>query len=212
MMGYSGGAIPSLWAASMQPRYAPSLRLAGIAAGGIAANPIANLAAVDGTAFAGTIVGVSVATDRAYPSLRLAQLLNDEGRELAERDGRDGDGCAGAVTNAPFKHVSDLTNYPSPEAIAAVPRVKRAFHHLNLIPRPAPKTPAFFYNEINDQLAIIPPVDELYAAWCRRGARIQYVRDPAGEHLAGAVSFVQPAFQYLSDRFAGKAPPSTCPA
>jgi Secretory lipase len=157
------------------------------------------------------VLGVSVAVDRAYPQLGLASLLNPRGKALAAQDGADAAGCAGAVTNAPFGTVADYTNYPTPQALAAVPQVKDAYAKLDLIDGPVPGSPSYWYNEINDELAIIKPVDALYAADCARGAVIDYYRSSIGEHLTGAVTYALPALSYLSDRFAGLPAPNTCP-
>jgi hypothetical protein len=210
MMGYSGGAIPTTWGNALAPTYAPELHLVGVAAGGIAADPIENLDAVDGSVFAGTILGLSIGVDRAYP-FGLDSLLSASGRGLAAQDAADGFGCAGSVIDAPFGHVSDFSTYPSAQALAAVPVVQSAFAHVDLIDGPVPQAPSYFYNAINDELAIIKPVDALFAAECARGAAIDYHRDPVGEHNTGAGAYVAPALQYLEDRFAGKPAPNTCP-
>ena len=81
---------------------------------------------------------------------------------------------------------------------------------MNLIKGPRFSAPTFLYHEINDEILIIKPVDELVAAQCRRGATIQYVRSPIGEHLTGAGAYMGPAMQYLADRFAGRDAPNTC--
>jgi hypothetical protein len=211
LMGYSGGAIPSVWATSFQPHYAPELNLVGDAAGGIAADPIENLAAINGSAFAGVIIAASVGVNRAYPWLRLNTLLNGRGRALAAADGSDANGCAGGVTNAPLDTVAEFSNYRTPQALQAAPRVRKVFARLDLTTRPAPQAPSFFYNEVLDEIAIIKPVDELFAADCAHGAVIDYYRDPLGEHLTGAATYVMPALNYLADRFDGKPAPNSCP-
>jgi Secretory lipase len=212
MMGYSGGSIPTLWANSQARRYAPELNLVAAASGGNVPNPIENLQAVNGGVFAGVIVDASVGVNRAYPQLDLSGLLNASGQQLAAEDGDDGSGCAGGVTNAPFGTVAEYTNYPTPQALEAVPRVREVFAKLDLIGRAVPKAPSFIYNEINDEIAIIGPVEQLVASDCARGAIIDFDRDPAGEHLTGAGAYVAPALLYLQERFAGDSPPDTCPA
>jgi hypothetical protein len=211
MIGYSGGSIPTLWANSLARRYAPKIRLVAAASGGNVPNPIENLNQVNGGPFAGTIIGVSVAINRAYPRLRLSSILNARGRALAAKDGRDASGCAGSVTNSPGGTVAQYTHYKTPQALEAVPRVRRVFSKLDLIDRPLPEAPSYLYNEIHDELATIKPVDQLVARDCGRGAEIDYYRDPVGEHLTGAGAYVAPAFQYLAGRFAGKPAPDTCP-
>ncbi len=211
MIGYSGGSIPTLWANVLARRYAPELHLVGAASGGNVPNPIENLSKVNGGPFAGTLIGVSVAVNRAYPQLRLNALLNAKGRALAAKDGADASGCAGSVTNAPGGTVADYTHYRTPQALEALPRVKRVYKKLDLIGLPRPEAPSYLYQELHDELAIIGPVDQLVASDCARGAVIDYHRNPAGEHLTGAGAYVVPAVQYLAARFAGKAALDTCP-
>ena len=214
MMGYSGGSIPTVWADALAHDYAPELNLVGVAAGGIAADLQQNLAAIDGTAFFGATGGRrwSPSTGR-IPDGGLRSVLNARGRALSDRDGRDEDGCAGSVVNAPFGRISQYTNYPDAHALLAVPEVKQTLDELNLITGPAPSNaPAFLFNEIHDELTIIKPVDELVAANCADGATIEYRRDPVGEHATGVLSYVAPALAYLGDRFAGRTAPNTCPA
>ena len=155
-------------------------------------------------------MGVATGIGRAYPELRLGDILNDKGRALSERDGRDADGCAGSVTNAPFGTVAEYSNYPTPEAILAIPRVRRVFAHLNLIRRPAPLAPAFIFNSAQDELTSVEPVNDLVATWCAQGAAIEY-QTPPGDHATGSGLFGREAVPYIQDRFAGKPPPSTCP-
>lgn len=211
MIGYSGGSIPTLWANALARRYAPRLRLVGTASGGNVPNPIENLNTVNGGPFAGTIIGVSVAINRAYPQLRLNEILNAKGRALAAKDGADASGCAGSVTNAPGGTIADYSHYKTPQALETVPRMRRVFKKLDLIGGPLPEAPSYLYQEIHDELAIIKPVDQLVASDCARGAKIDYHRNPAGEHLTGAGAYVVPAVQYLAARFAGKPALDTCP-
>jgi hypothetical protein len=212
MMGYSGGSIPTLWANSQAHKYAPELNLVAAASGGNVPDPIENLAQVSGGVFAGAIVAVSVGIDRAYPQLDLNALLNAKGRALAAQDGDDGSGCAGGVTNAPFETVAELSNYPTPQALEAVPQVREVFGKLDLIGGSVPEAPSFIYNEINDEIAIVGPVEQMVSSDCARGAIVDFDGDPVGEHLTGAGAYVAPSLLYLEQRFAGDAPTDTCPA
>jgi Secretory lipase len=211
MMGYSGGAIPSVWANALAARYAPELNLVGVAAGGIAANVIALLPVWDGGAFSGAAIGIFVSVDRAYPELDLNTILNAKGQALAAQDATDANGCGGSIVNAPFVPASSYSNYPSMQALIAVPRVQDVFANLDLISGPAPAAPSYFYNAINDELATIGPVDQLVASDCARGAVIDYYRDPVGDHITGMAAYMPPALNYLADRFNGKSAPNTCP-
>jgi hypothetical protein len=212
MVGYSGGSIPTLWANSLAATYAPGLHLVAAASGGNVPDLIENLSAVNGGPFAGAIFGALVGVSRAYPQLDLNALLNAKGRALAATDGVDGDDCAGSVINAPFGTVSEYTTYPTVQAAEAASNVQQVFAKLDLIGGPIPQAPAFVYQEIHDELAITPPVDQMVASDCARGAIIDYDRAPIGEHVIGAGTFILPAFDYLADRFAGKPAPDNCPS
>jgi hypothetical protein len=204
MMGYSGGAIPSVWANAFSGHYAPELNIVGVAAGGIPANIIDVIPAWDGGAFSGATIGILVSVDRAYPQLDLDAILNDKGKELAAQDAVDANGCGGSIVGAPFDPASDWSNYPNIQALVAEPRIQNVFAKLNLIEGPTPTA-------INDELALIGPVDELVAANCADGAVIDYYRDPLGEHVTGMGTYIAPAVNYHADRFAGLPAPNTCP-
>jgi hypothetical protein len=210
MGGYSGGSIPTVWAASLAKSYAPELRIVAAASGGNVPNPMVDLAPLDGSPLFGTVIGVAVGVDRAYPDLRLDAILNAKGRALAARDAVDADGCGGSVTNAPGGTVAEYSNYPTPEAILALPRVRRVFARENLIGRAAPAAPSLIFNSAQDELAATPPVDELVAADCAQGATIDYQKPP-GDHVTGSALLGRMVVPYFQDRFAGKPAPNTCP-
>jgi hypothetical protein len=212
MNGYSGGAIASNWAAALAPRYAPGLNIVGVATGGIFPDLDYTMSTLDGSFWYGVQIGVLVAIDRAYPQLRLASLLNANGRALASKDGQDGDGCAGAATNAPLGNAAQYTTFPDSQALAHAPRVSSVLAKLNLTTAaPIPTAPSFLYNAIGDELAHIQPVDRLVAHYCAHGATIDYDRDPiGGTHVGGLAVYWPLALHYLQDRFAGNPAPDTC--
>ena len=142
--------------------------------------------------------------------LRLDSILNAKGQALAATDATDGDGCGGLVFNAPFGTVAEYSNYPTPEALEALPNVRSVFAHEDLIGRAAPAAPSLIVNSEQDELAITKPVDELVAADCAQGAVIDY-QTPPGEHVTGDEFFGQDAVPYIQDRFAGMPAPDTCP-
>ena len=212
MNGYSGGAIASTWAEALAPRYARELNLVAVAVGGIFPDIDYTISTLDGSPWYGVEIGVLVAANRAFPQLGLPSLLNASGQTLAQQDGQDADGCAGAATNEPAGNASEFTVYPSSQALAAAPRVESVLRHLDMFRAPVPRAPSFFYNAIGDELAHIQPVDQLVARYCAAGATIDYDRDPAGGSHVGGLSVYWPlALQYLENRFAGEPAPSTCP-
>lgn len=66
------------------------------------------------------------------------------------------------------------------------------------------------YWAINDQLNPIDEGDRLVAGYCRQGVAVDYVRDPATEHIGLAATGAPGALAYLADRFAGRPAPNGC--
>ncbi|MEV6899429.1 lipase family protein [Amycolatopsis sp. NPDC051372] len=81
LIGYSGGALASEWANELQPRYAPELKFAGVAAGGVPADLDYIARRIDGGPFAGIYVGAAVGLARAYPGIDTDTLLNARGKQ-----------------------------------------------------------------------------------------------------------------------------------
>lgn len=71
LWGYSGGTVPSAWAAQMQPTYAPELsnNLVGVATGGLVVNITLTAEATDGTLFAGLIPLCIESIFQVYPEI-----------------------------------------------------------------------------------------------------------------------------------------------
>lgn len=204
LVGYSGGAHASAAANELQPAYAPELNVVAVAAGGVPPANRDTFTSIDGGVGTGVLLGVSIAIDRAFPDFRLAELLNDRGRAFVEKYSK---GCASSVFAAPFTRVNDFTSQPD---IIDLPRIKRIIRR-NSLGNATPTAPTFYYNGIFDELVKVEPLDKLVAKYCAGGARIRYVRDPAGlEHVQAAANFIPMAEAYIADRFAGRAVPNDC--
>ncbi len=210
--GYSGGSIPATWANALQASYTPELNIVAATAGGLAPDPKQVLTNLDGGLAFGEIIAAGIGLNRAYPSFGLDSLLNAKGRKLKDKDAKDSGGCGSAIGSAPFGRVSQYTHYPSAQALVAVPRVKNVLDKLDLITRPAPENPTFYFHEIFDEFVPSGPVNQLNAHYCANGTPLEYVRGVTGEHLIGAVDYVLTAGGYLHSRFAGLPPLNTCPS
>ena len=212
MWGYSGGALATAWAASLQPGYAPELNIVGIASGGTPADVFGVVQNAEGGLFFNLIFSAIIGTNRAYPELIPDSLLNDKGKAVVEAMK---DGCVGNTTDgssAASDKLADYTTasdpYNTPGALAVRPKVT--------LPQPG-KTPTaniYVWHEQLDELIPIAGTDAMIAAWCAAGAPVSYYRDPAGgEHVSGVAAGAPVAIAYLASRFAGAAvtavPPGT---
>ncbi|WP_326953379.1 lipase family protein [Amycolatopsis sp. NBC_01286] len=204
LMGYSGGALASQWANEVQPTYAPELKFAGVAAGGVPADIEYVARRIDGGPFAGIYIGAAVGLSRAYPEIDTATLLNTRGKQAFEDVGKQ---CIAQFSVAQaFHRMSDYTTVPQ---LLDVPAVRNVIAQ-NVMGTRKPGSPTYFYQGIFDELALTPPVDALVRKYCAEGVTIQYNRIPIGGHVTVAVQGAPGALAYIHDRLAGKPAPSSC--
>ena len=202
--GYSGGGQASAWAAELQGRYAPELRIVGVAEGGVPPDLAATARNIDGGPFSGIYLAAAVGLSRAYPEIGIGSLLNDAGREMVAAIGEM---CLEEfVTAYPLRRMREFTTVPDP---LVLPQVQKVLGAVRLGNR-TPVAPLYVYHAILDELNPIGPVDRMVDEYCRRGTTVAYVRDIASEHLSLVVSGAPGAIEFLEDRFAGVPPPSTC--
>lgn len=203
--GYSEGGLASTWAAEQAQSYAREVNLVGTAAGGIPVD-LENVARrIDGTYLSGFLLAAAVGLNRGYPSMRLDEMLNDEGK-AAVKDIESM--CVGQFATAfPFRKISEFTTVPDP---LDLPRV-RAVLQTNRLGRGTPSAPMHVYESTNDQFMPLQDVRALVKAYCKKGVAVQYVEDSFSEHLFLAGSGAYPALNWLAERFAGVDAPNTCP-
>lgn len=226
LIGYSGGAIATNWAAVMAPSYAPDVndRLVGYAEGGVLVNPIHNLEYVDGSlAWAGIAPMAIIGAARAY-DLDLSPYLSENGKQLVERLEN------ASIVNVLFQYPG-LTwkslvkpEYADPTSIE--PFVKTV-NKLNLGSQPTPTIPGFIGQGAagvlegtsgmkpgvgrGDGVMIAGDVRSLARQYCATGApAVKYKQYNLNAHLSAALVWAPAAMDYLDDRFAGKTAPSDC--
>lgn len=201
MWGYSGGALATSWAASLQGSYAPELNIVGVASGGTPADVFGVVQNAENGPFFGLIFSAIVGANRAYPELIPDSIINDEGRRVIEAIK---DGCVGDTTDGSPGASGSLADYVtiadpfnSPGALAVKPKVTlpQADH--------TPVADMYLYHEILDELIPIAGTDALVDAWCADGASVSYQRSLTGEHIAGVASGAPLALAYLIGRLNG---------
>ena len=195
--GYSGGAIASSWAAELAPSYAPELRLVGAAIGGTPADYRMLIGSMNGrNAASGVFLAATLGVAREYPEL--LGLMNDNGWRLATLAK---DWCltalapAGLVAPIPVEALSDIpdvVNSPVAQEVLNATRLGSA----------APTAPVYLYHGQQEFWIPREGAERLTGDWCARGANV-VLAESFGEHLIVALSGLTPAFDWLSDRFAG---------
>jgi hypothetical protein len=206
LWGYSGGAFASSIAAQMQPRYAPKLKLSGVALGGVPANVKASIKKFSGSAVGGALIMGFVTVDRAYPEYNLTQYINEAGLKAMAESQED------CINDAVIKHpLASIEKYAKDPNILDAPELQSLFRQMSPVTfKGVPDAPVYEYHARLDQLAPIGPARTLIKRFCSKGVAVQHVQDNLTEHV-GLVALGWPgALKYLGDRFAGKPAPSTC--
>lgn len=201
LWGYSGGALATAWAASLQARYAPELNIVGVASGGTPADVFGVVQGAENGPFFGLIFSAVIGTARAYPELLPDALLNAEGRRVIEAIK---DGCVGNSTNGSPGASGKLADYTTAADPYDTPGARSVRPQVTLPQaQDTPVANLYVYHEILDELIPIAGTDAMVDAWCAAGTPLSYFRSLSGEHIAGVASGAPFAMAYLASRFNG---------
>ncbi|WP_225730078.1 MULTISPECIES: lipase family protein [unclassified Nocardia] len=209
MAGYSGGGMATAWAAALQPTYAPELRIAGAAMGGVPMNLVKMLQALGLGAHPafGLALAAGLGLEREYPDrFPLSDQLNAEG--LAAR-AAIANGCtndilaAGAGHGAvDFAKTTSMINNPDARAVVEE-------NSLELYPG-VPKIPVYEWHSPIDGLIPVDAIVNTDRRWCAAGDRVEAETVPVPDHLTAAVLGIPAALDWLDARLRGDPAPSNC--
>jgi len=237
MLGYSGGAIATEWAAELAPTYAPDVnkRLIGAAMGGLLVHPAHNLHYIEDTWFWGgvmlmALVGITRAFDvdvRQYLSANGVKLFNNmQTKSIINVLGQYRD---------PLKKTglkwADLAKpeYPSPESIPLyVECVNKLIMGTGGDPDgvATPTIPLFIGQGANGELEGTPgnkrdigagdgvmiagDVRTLARGYCAKGTTVWYEQYDDYSHISSLLIWVPNAIAWIKQRFAGQTAPQNC--
>ncbi|WP_199752596.1 lipase family protein [Actinoplanes sp. ATCC 53533] len=220
--GYSQGGAASLWSAQLAASYAPELKLAGAAAGGVPADLRAVAKGSDGGPFAGFSVDATIGLRAAYPKLPFESVLNDRGRQLAT-DLR-GLCLVGTVARGAGVKVEDLTvgglNYDQLFKLAGSDGVTWGevvdAQKLGVDIGPATSTarfrigfPVLQYHGLLDEVIPTDVENAVRTAYCRAGITTRQ-RTYLSEHLLADNQAIGDVVSWFTDRFAGRPATGNC--
>ncbi|MFI6472713.1 lipase family protein [Streptomyces sp. NPDC050516] len=226
LMGYSGGAIATGWAAALAPAYAPDVnkRLVGFAEGGLLVDPAHNLKYVDGSVvWSGVIPMAIIGVARSY-GIDLKQYLNSYGQQVYQ------DLEHGSLLDA-LGHYPGLTwkklakpQYADPNSVTAF---VEAVNKINLGSAATPTVPGFIAQGAGgvvegtfgnppgigrgDGVMVAGDVRALARQYCSSGnGSIAFHQYDLLGHVPVAAAWAPGAIGWLGDRFAGRPAPSDC--
>ncbi|MBJ7330050.1 MAG: hypothetical protein JHC95_09150 [Solirubrobacteraceae bacterium] len=211
MWGYSGGALATGWANELQPGYAPELRFAGVAAGGLPVSLTDTFRNVNRSVFSGIGISAITGLSQAYPELAtlLDEILTARGRGAVAYAKRH---CNSDVAaRYPLIDINKLTTLGRPLEHPVAKSVLADTLLGKHAPAVAPASPTYVYHAIHDELVSSREVDELLPRYCAGGTPVRYDRDAVSEHVSLAITGGFAAIGWLSDRLEGRTPvPTGC--
>ncbi|MBY8884091.1 lipase family protein [Streptomyces sp. PTM05] len=226
LMGYSGGAIATSWAAALAPSYAPDVnrRLVGFAEGGLLVDAAHNLKYVDGSlVWSGVIPMAIIGVARSY-GIDLKQYMSSYGVQVYDK--LENGGLLDALGHYPGLTWAKLAQpqYANPDSI---PDFVKAVNAINLGSAATPTIPGLiaegdggvvegtFANPAGigtgDGVMVAGDVRALTRQYCATGNHaIDYQQYDLLSHITTAAAWAPGALGWLNDRFAGKPAPSDC--
>lgn len=162
LRGYSQGGGATMWAAQMQPSYAPEINIVGAAAGGVPANLAQVALPLEGKDGFGVLFYALLGQDNAYPELSLEPFLNDRGRTTVSD--MESDSCIiELLQDFSGLKLADLTDV-NPLNLDRFNRI--AENELGKMPV---NIPVFQYHEVQDGLVAFGQAKDLRNTYCAAG-------------------------------------------
>ena len=209
MWGYSGGSIPTQFAAEQQASYAPDLSdsLLGATAGGIIANLSATLELIDNTGYAGLGIGGLKGFSQEYPQIEqyVKEHLKDEKKDSFNKAGT----LCREPLEKPFKNAHIFGFLDNENEILLEESLQPIFQ-ANIMGKQTPRIPEFLYHSVNDEVSPIWAVENLVDTCCENGGRITFHKDMESEHAILSMTGAPVAIDWIQDRFDGVPVPEGC--
>ncbi|MGW4355660.1 lipase family protein [Nocardia sp. NPDC004582] len=209
MAGYSGGGMATAWAAALAASYAPDLRIAGAAMGGVPMNLVSMMEGLGMNrhpAF-GLALAAGLGLEREYPDrFPLSDQLNDRGLAIRDKlvnsctnDILSAGAGQGALDVAKTTIMSD-----DPRARAVVDE-----NSVELYPG-VPNMPVFEWHSPIDGLIPINAVVNTVRRYCAAGTKVWSEQVPVPDHLTAAVLGLPAAYAWMDARLRGEPAPTNC--
>ncbi|MFB8005553.1 lipase family protein [Nocardia sp. NPDC056000] len=209
MAGYSGGGMATAWAAALAPSYAPDLRIAGAATGGVPMNMLKmvnSLGWQPHPAF-GLAMAAAIGLEREYPDrLPISTQMNRQG--LAARDAM-ANGCTNEIMAVGAGH--SAREFAASTSMIDDPGVQDVLRENSLeLFDGVPNMPVFEWHSPSDPLIPVDAIVNTDRRYCAAGVRLQMDVNASPEHLSAAVFGVPSALAWVDARLRGEPAPSNC--
>ncbi|KAF2152177.1 secreted lipase 1 precursor [Myriangium duriaei CBS 260.36] len=207
-VGYSGGGIPTSWAAALQRNYAPELPVKGWAFGGFPCNTSESMtltsnSSLSGLVFSGFVGLMSRTAYRAQLKPLWDRIATNEGIQMVKYVRSHG-----LLSNVrKYRHASLFSDRFQNLGLSLLhtPEVRPILqdNFIGLRPDETPMAPVLLYHGRDDRVVPVAQISSLTDTWCRRKASVTFTTYP-GEHMAVSMLGIPGAYRFVSKAFAGK--------
>lgn len=207
-VGYSGGAIATGWAASLQPKYASELNIKAWVQGGTPANVTGTMYQLDDTAFSGllppAIVGLSKPS--AYGADLapfLDKVMTADGQKILDTAASE---CFTANLAGFFERSIFDTSFQTlgPNFIFD-PIVQSVLKQncMAVSKDETPTAPTFVYHATDDEVIPYADADTMVNSWCNWDANVKFTTYASGGHATTEIIAIPEAIKFIQNAFAG---------
>jgi hypothetical protein len=225
MLGYSGGAIATEWAAELAPTYAPDVnaRMIGAAMGGLLVDPAHNLHYIEGTWFwAGVMPMALVGIARAFEKDFTSYLAPTGVTVFNEMQTTSIVDVLGRYKGLTWQKLV-RPEYPTPERL---PLYVSCANKLIMGTGGTPTIPLFIGQGANGELEGTPgnkkgiragdgvmiagDVRTLARNYCAKGTKVYYEQYKALSHVTSVAIWLPNSIAWIKERFADLPAPQNC--
>jgi hypothetical protein len=206
--GYSGGAIATGWAASLQSSYASDLNVVGWAAGGTPSNLTGTTVFIDGTLFAGFL---PPALDGLSAPSTYGALVQPVIDEYATTLGKSkltyaAENCAVSdIFNFAFESILSTDFQTLGDQLLYQPAVAYVLDQniMGLYANETPAKPVYMFHANQDEIIPYANATTTFNAWCDDGASVEFVSVESGGHATTEIVGFIGGFEFVESAFAG---------
>lgn len=218
MWGFSGGTVPTGWAATLLPDYAPQLEshIVGASVGGWVVNVTATAEASDGTPFAGLIPNAINGILHEYPHARLLiydNLTTKRAKQFESSQNMCLFQSILAFLNTRFFSGDDPWFHRKFD-ILTQPGIQRIVEEISLGLNEnvsVPAVPFHIFQSVSDDVVPYAPAQKLYEKFCRDGAKsVEFYQMQTPDHVLSFVEGIAPSMLWIEERFFGAPPVKGC--
>jgi hypothetical protein len=199
LWGYSGGTLPSEFAAEIAPYYAPDINLVGVAIGGLLANVTNALVTIDGQSYAGLSILTTLGLATSYPEVQ--SYLDTTLKPSGPYNATEFFSAKSLATFDAFARFANqsIGNYFTTgdswlNAAALKPAISRNWQMGKYF---TPQVPLYIYKAIHDEMSPVADTDAVVQKYCVDGANILYERNTVGLHQDEYTNGNAPAYAWL---------------